>query len=297
MKTEIPKVPRVQRLTVNKTYKLYIDGKFPRTESGRSFSFTSLDKKFKANLCKSSRKDFRDAVTAARSAFLKWSQTPVQLRGQILYRVAEMLEGRKSQFVQEIVHSGFSQAHAKREVEKSIDRLIYFAGWADKYQQVFSSVNPVASSHFNFSVLEPMGVVATKAPESSPLLGLISVLAPAFIGGNTTVILTSRRNPLSGITFSEVLQSSDVPPGTMNILTGDPQELLIHFARHMDVNAMVLCNELNQTQIFELKNEAASNVKRVIILQNEFWNLPIGESPQLITKLQEIKTTWHPIGF
>lgn len=225
------------RLEVLKTYKIYIGGQFPRTESGRTYIATNAKGEMLANVCLSSRKDFRDAVGSARGAFGGWSGRASFNRGQILYRVAEMLEGRKAQFVDELMKQGSSKGNAEAEVNLSIDRLIYYSGWCDKYQQIFSAVNPVASSHFNFSVLEPMGVVAAIAPQGTSLIGLVSIMAPIIAGGNTCVMLASETKPLCAVTFAEVLNSSDLPGGVVNILTGKVSELLPFFADHMDVNA------------------------------------------------------------
>ena len=231
-----------ERVPVAKTYKIYIDGKFPRTESGRYFTLNDKKGAVIANICRSSRKDFRNSVVAARDAQLAWAQASAYLRGQILYRIAEMLEGRREQFVSELQLQGATQNAAQKEVDASIDRLIYYAGLADKYQQVFSAVNPVSSSHFNFSVLEPTGVVAILAPDDSSLLGLISNVAPTIVGGNTCVVLASERRPLCGVSFAEVLHASDVPAGVANILTGLREEWTEHSASHMDGNAIIDCD-------------------------------------------------------
>lgn len=284
-----------QRLKILKTYKIYIDGKFPRTESGRYFVFKSADGQEVANICRSSRKDFRNAVTAARAAFPKWSETTALLKGQILYRIAEMLEGRRAQFLEELRLEGYSEKQADLELNLAIDRLLYYAGWADKYQQVFSAVNPVASSHFNFSVYEPTGVVAIQSPEESSILGLVSTLAPAIVGGNTVVVLASPLRPLSAVTFSEVLNSSDVPAGVVNVLTGLPSELLPQMGTHMDVNAVVYTGE-NEEDLKKLETEAASNVKRVIKWSTADWTKTDVQNPYKILDLQEVKTTWHPVG-
>jgi acyl-CoA reductase-like NAD-dependent aldehyde dehydrogenase len=281
------------RIDVLKTYKLYIDGKFPRTESGRYY--TPENKKGPmANICLSSRKDFRNAVVAARKAVPGWSGKSAYNRSQIIYRIAEMLEDRKDQFIKELKWMGIRPGIAKMEVEKSIDRLIYYAGWCDKYQQVFSSVNPVASSHFNFSVLEPTGVVAILAPLESGLMGLITQIVSAISGGNTCVILASEELPLPAITFGEVLQTSDVPAGVVNILTGKQAELLTHFATHMDVNAIVYCDD-DPVKIKQIKELATDNVKRVIYRHSKDWLAPKHDNPYYILDTQEVKTTWHPI--
>src|SRR5215831_13492043 len=223
-----------KRLEVLKTYKIYIGGQFPRTESGRYYIPINASGKKLANVCLCSRKDFRDAVVAARGAFSGWSGRAAFNRGQILYRMAEMLEGRRAQFIEELIQQDSTKAKAEKEVNLAIDRLIYYAGWCDKFQQVFSAVNPVASSHFNFSMPEPTGVVSIIAPQNDSLLGLVSVIAPVITGGNTCVVLASETRPLSAVTFSEVLNSSDLPAGVVNILTGKPAELAPWFADHMD---------------------------------------------------------------
>ncbi len=284
----------MSRLEVLKTYKIYIGGKFPRTESGRYFEAKNTKGEVLANMCLSSRKDFRDAVATARTAFADWGSRAAFNRGQILYRIAEMLEGRKAQFIDELLKQGSSKVSAEKEVELSIDRLIYYAGWCDKFQQVFSTVNPVASSHFNFSAPEPMGVVSIIAPQSTSLIGLVSVIAPAIAGGNTCVLLGSYLKPLCGVTFAEVLNSSDVPGGVVNILTGNPAELAVYFADHMDVNAMVYCENNKAVQQL-IKDKSALNMKRVFIYADKNWAKDEEQSPYFIQNLQEIKTTWHPI--
>jgi acyl-CoA reductase-like NAD-dependent aldehyde dehydrogenase len=282
------------RIAVAKTYKIYIGGKFPRTESGRYFTFEDKKGNIVANLCRGSRKDFRNSVVAARKAQPGWAKASAYLRGQILYRIAEMLEGRRDQFIAELKLQGSSAAAAEKEVDLSIDRLIYFAGWTDKYQQVFSAVNPVSSSHFNFSVLEPTGVVSILAPDDTGLLGLISNIAPAIAGGNTCVVLASESKPLCAVSFAEVLQASDVPGGVVNILTGFRSELVEFFASHMDVNAVVYCDG-GKAVAKTVQELAADNIKRVIERNNVDW-LRDAENPYLIRDTQEVKTTWHPIG-
>jgi acyl-CoA reductase-like NAD-dependent aldehyde dehydrogenase len=283
------------RLAVAKTYKIYIDGKFPRTESGRYFTLEDSKGNVIANVCRGSRKDFRNATVAARKAQSGWAGANAYLRGQILYRIAEMLEGRREQFVAELKLQGVTQRAAHKEVDASIDRLVYFAGWADKYQQVFSTVNPVASSHFNFSVLEPTGVVAIIAPDDSGLLGLVSNVAPTIVGGNTCVVLASEAMPLSAVCFAEVLHASDVPAGVVNILTGLRSELTEHFASHMDVNAIVFCDSARKTAR-TVQELASENIKRVIARADIDWNSDSAQHPYLIRDTQEVKTTWHPIG-
>jgi acyl-CoA reductase-like NAD-dependent aldehyde dehydrogenase len=283
------------RVPVAKTYKIYIDGKFPRTESGRYFPLTDSDDAVIANLCRGSRKDFRNAVVAARKAFPGWSSASAYLRGQILYRIAEMLEGRADQFVAELALQGESKRKARKEVEAAIDRLIYYAGWSDKYQQIFSAVNPVSSSHFNFSVLEPTGVVSVLAPNDSGLLGLVSNIAPVIVGGNTCVVLASEETPLCAVSFAEVLHASDVPAGVVNILTGFREELTNQFASHMDVNAIVYCD--GDAEVAKsIQGEAADNIKRAVSRVGIDWAKEKSQSPYLIRQTQETKTTWHPIG-
>lgn len=284
-----------KRVDVMKTYKLYIDGKFPRTESGRYYILKNSDGDTIANVCKSSRKDFREAVVAARKAQHGWASKSAYNKGQILYRIAEMLESRKAQFVAELVSQGCSESSANSEVNHSIDRLVYYAGWSDKYQQVFSSVNPVESSHFNFSVPEPTGVVAILSPENYGLIGLVSTIAPAIVGGNTVIILASTALPLTAITFAEVLNSSDIPGGVVNILTGERSELLSHFSNHMDVNAVVYCGD-DAGEIKKIQELASLNVKRPLIYSKDDWMKDDSQNPYRIMDLQEIKTTWHPIG-
>ncbi len=283
----------MSRLEILKTYKIYIGGQFPRTESGRFYPLTDKKGNVLANVCLSSRKDFRNAVVAARTAYSSWSERAAFNRGQILYRIAEILEGRKDQFVQELVQQGETLVNAKKEVQCSIDRVTYFAGWCDKYQQIMSSVNPVSSSHFNFSVQEPMGVISVIADEKTSLIGLVSVVAPLIAGGNTVVALASEKKPLCSITFSEVLATSDVPGGVVNIITGTSAELHEHFSSHMDVNAIIYCRD-NKVEIKKIGENASLNVKRVLFKSVD-WLKQENENPFLLFDTQEIKTTWHPI--
>lgn len=280
----------MSRLTVQKTYKIYIGGKFPRTESGRFYPVELKDGTV-TNICLGSRKDLRNSVVAARNAFGGWSDRASFNRGQILYRIAEMLEGRKTQFIEELMAVGASRASATKEVEVAIDRCVYFAGWCDKYTQLFGSVNPVASSHFNFSVQEPTGVVTIIAPEIPSLLGLVSCVMPVIAGGNTCVVLASENSPHVAVTFAEVLNSSDVPGGVVNILTGKEDELVEHFSSHMDVNATIYCRDKHLVRI---KENASLNVKRVSDWSDKDWYKD-GEDPYLLLETQEVKTTWHPI--
>ena len=283
-----------KRVEVLKTYKLYIGGQFPRTESGRYYIARNIKGEQLANVCLSSRKDFRDAVVAARAAAKGWAARAAFNRGQILYRIAEMLEGRKAQFVEELIQQDASKSQAQKEVNLAIDRLVYYAGWCDKYQQLFSAVNPVASSHFNFSVPEPMGVVAIIAPQQDALLGLVSVIAPVIAGGNTCVVLAAENLPLCAVTFAEVLHSSDLPGGVVNILTGKPSELISWFADHMDVNATIYA-ENDSTLQKMMQEKAALNLKRIVFYDKINWTGEKGQSPYFIMDTQEIKTTWHPV--
>ena len=281
-----------ERINVLKTYKIFIGGKFPRTESGRFYQLNNRSKAI-ANVCLSSRKDLRNAVVAARGAFEKWSGSTAYNRSQILYRMAEMMEGRKDQFISELVLQGVDRKEATIEVDLSIDRVIYFAGWADKINQVFGSVNPVATSHFNFSLMEPMGVVGLVAPENSGLLGLVSSLCPILVSGNCAVVLASEKLPLCSITLAEVLVTSDVPEGVVNILTGKKEEIMVHLAKHMDVNAIYLTDNLENKK--SVQEEATQNLKRVVLWNKKPWRDTSIENPYIITDFMETKTTWHPI--
>ncbi len=283
----------MSRLNINKTYKLYIGGKFPRTESGRYYAVNDNKDNLIANMCLASRKDFRNAVVEARKAQTPWANTTALNKGQVLYRIAEMLEGRKEQFIAELICQGESAKKAEQEVDLAIDRLVYYAGWSDKYQQFFSTVNPVASSHFNFSTVEAVGVVSIIAPENHSLLGLISVIAPAIVGGNTVIVLASENKPLCAISLAEVINSSDVPVGVINILTGKKEELYSHMASHMDVNSIIYCG--NDEKIIKSISELASNnIKRTVFYQKENWLDALYESPYIIESTLELKTTWHP---
>ncbi|GAA5520671.1 aldehyde dehydrogenase family protein [Aliifodinibius salicampi] len=286
------------RIEVLKTYKTYIGGNFPRTESGRYYKVYDGNGNILANACQCSRKDVRDAVVAARSTVEGWSNRTAYNRGQILYRIAEMLETRKAQFIEELETIGYKSKGAKAEVNDSIDRLIYYAGWADKYQQVFGTINPVASSHFNFSMPEPTGVVNVWAPEEQPLLGLISVITPVIVGGNTCVVLASEQYPLCAVSFAEVLNSSDVPGGVVNILTGFREELLEHMTTHMDVNAFFYTDpDIDQDQRKQIDENGALNLKHIVRKPVENWQDKETQSPYFITEFQETKTTWHPVGY
>ena len=284
----------MSRLEILKTYKIFIGGAFPRTESGRFYPLLNKDGVILANMCLSSRKDFRNAVTAARGAQAGWGMRAHFNRSQILYRIAEMLEGRRAQFEQELQLQGSTPKDATTEVNTAIDRLVYYAGWADKYQQLFSTVNPVASSHFNFSVCEPTGVVSIVTDENTSLLGFVSAIAPIITGGNTVVVLASETKPLCAVTLAEVINTSDVPAGVVNILTGKAEELISHMSSHMDVNAIIYCNT-NAKHIQLMQENASLNVKRVVLWNKINWLTAAAENPYMILDAQEVKTTWHPI--
>ncbi|MFT5860578.1 MAG: acyl-CoA reductase-like NAD-dependent aldehyde dehydrogenase [Flavobacteriaceae bacterium] len=283
----------MERVEVLKTYKVYIGGKFPRTESGRYYTPENSKGEALGNICLCSRKDVRNSVVAARKAFGGWSGRAAFNRGQVIYRIAEMLEGRKSQFVEEIIFQGATKKKAEQEVDLAIDRLIYYAGWCDKYNQVLGSVNPVASSHFNFSMHEPTGVVGIIADETTSLIGLVSVIAPVIAGGNTCVVLASETLPLSAITFAEVVNSSDVPGGVINILTGPASETAKPLSTHMDVNACVYAGT-DTALLTELQLNAVDNLKRVRSYSMD-WMQPDSQNLYMIADCQELKTTWHPI--
>ena len=283
----------MSRLEVLKTYKIYIGGKFPRTESGRYYTPKNGNTPL-GNICLSSRKDFRNAVVAARDAFGGWSGATAYNRSQILYRIAEMLEGRKAQFMDELTKQGSTKAAAEKEVNESIDRIIYYAGWADKYTQLFSAVNPVATSHFNFTLPEPTGVVSIIAPEDTSLIGLISTIIPVIVSGNTCIVLASENKPLCAITFAEVINSSDVPGGVINILTGTRKELQSHMASHMDVNALLYSGN-DKKEITALQKQAVENLKRVLVRDFSAIYDEKHNNPYYIEDFVEMKTTWHPI--
>jgi acyl-CoA reductase-like NAD-dependent aldehyde dehydrogenase len=282
------------RLDVRKTYKLYVGGKFPRSESGRSYEVTDTKDRFLANAAMASRKDARDAVVAARKAYPGWSTATAYNRGQVLYRVAELLEGRRSQFVDEVVAGeGLSKSKAEAAVDAAIDRWVWYAGWSDKVMQVHGSANPVAGPYFDFSIPEPTGVVAILAPQESSLLGLVSVLAPAIVTGNTTVVLASEHAPLPAVTLSEVLATSDVPGGVVNLLTGRTGEVAPWLASHMDVNAIDLAGA-PADMVTDLQVAAADNLKRVVRPEATDWSATPG--PERMFAHLETKTVWHPIG-
>jgi acyl-CoA reductase-like NAD-dependent aldehyde dehydrogenase len=288
----------MNRLDIKKTYKLYIGGKFPRSESGRYLPARSAGGKHLDNFAHASRKDFRDAVVAARQAFDGWSKATAYNRGQILYRAAEMLQNRAAELVNEIARStAVSPAKAKREVAQAIDRLVYFAGWTDKYGQVFGSVNPVASPHFNFTTPEPTGVVVVLAPDEPSLLALVSLVAPVILSGNTAIVVASQKFPLPALTFAEILATSDLPGGVVNLLTGKRVELLPHIASHMDVNAIVDGANDSETST-KLQAGVATNLKRYSrhSLTSADWFTAQAEDPYWILNTIEFKTAWHPIG-
>jgi len=278
------------RLPVMKTYKIFIGGKFPRTESGRYYQPKGSDGKPLANVCRSSRKDVRDAVVAARGAVSGWAGRSAFNRGQILYRIGEMLEGRSAQFVHELMLHGATQEQAEAEVAAAIDLWIHYAGWCDKYQAVFSSVNPTNSSHFNFSVYEPTGVVGIQCAGSNGLLELVSLIAPVITGGNTCVVVASEKHPLPAVTFAEVLATSDLPGGVVNLMTGFRSELLKPLVAHMDVNALVVADASKEERTM-LETEATCNLKRVVYPKPG----DTAQTPYAILDTQEVKTTWHPI--
>ncbi len=286
----------MNRLGVKKTYKLFIGGKFPRSESGRYLPAKSASGEHLDNVAHASRKDFRDAVVAARTAFDGWNKASAYNRGQILYRAAEMLQNRASELVNEIVRStNASSSKAKREVATAIDRLVHFAGWTDKYQQIFGSVNPVASSHFNFTTSEATGVVVALAPDEPSLLALVSFVAPVILSGNTVIVIASEKFPLPAATFAEILATSDLPGGVVNILTGKRAELVPHIATHMDVNAIVDgADDLELSG--KLQAGVATNLKRYFNHASPDWFAAKVEDPYWILDTVEFKTAWHPIG-
>jgi acyl-CoA reductase-like NAD-dependent aldehyde dehydrogenase len=292
---------RGDRIGVRKTYKLYIGGAFPRTESGRAYEVFGAKGELLANASRGTRKDIREAVRAARKAQPGWASKTAYNRSQILYRIAELMEGRRDQFVAELMAAeGVGRARAARLVDASIDRWVWYAGWADKYPQLIGTVNPVAGSYFNFSVPEPTGVVGIIAPEESSLLGLVSRLAPAIVSGNAAVVLSSETRPLAAVTLTEVLATSDVPGGVVNLITGLRRELVGHLASHMDVNALDAFGAAPD-QAATLEEAAVENVKRFVRppaagLARYDWLSDAAQSPYLIGEFVEIKTVWHPIG-
>jgi acyl-CoA reductase-like NAD-dependent aldehyde dehydrogenase len=284
------------RLAVRKTYKLYVNGAFPRSESGRSYEVTDAKGGFLANAAWASRKDARDAVVAARSAFARWSGTTAYNRGQVLYRVAEVMEGRHAQFCEEVAAGeGLSSSRARAAVDAAIDRWVWYAGWTDKLAAVVGSANPVAGPYFDFSLPEPTGVVAVLAPQQSSLLGLVSVLAPVITGGNTAVVVTSKSRPLPAVTLGEVMATSDVPGGVVNLLTGDAAEVGPWLAEHADVDGIDLTGAPAR-QAMELERMAAGTIKRVVRppAAEPDWTAEPGLGR--MTSFLETKTVWHPMG-
>jgi len=288
----------VTRVDVRKTYKLYIGGQFPRSESGHSYVVDDSKGRFVANAALASRKDARDAVQAARAAFAGWSSKTAYNRAQILYRVAEIMEDRRPQFVEALRQSeGLTPTQAGKVLDLSIDRLVWYAGWADKLTQVVGNANPVAGPFFNLSTPEPTGVVAILAPQQSSLLGLVSVVAPVIVTGNTSVVLSSVDRPLPAVTFSEVLATSDVPGGVVNILTGALSNTAPTLAGHMDVNAIDLTGFAGDpAQAALLEETAADNLKRVLRAPDAEPDWTLEPGIERMTAFLEIKTVWHPIG-
>ena len=289
---------RESRLQVQKTYKLYIGGKFVRSESGRVSQARTPDEAIVANYSRASRKDFRDAVVAARAAFAGWTKQSAYLRGQILYRAAEMLEMRQGELGAEVARAtGARRGQADEEAALAIDRLVHYAGWTDKFSQLFSAVNPVASSHFNFTMPEPTGVVVVICPDEPSLVAMVSLLAPVILAGNTAVVIPSNTKPLPALTFSEIIATSDLPGGVVNMLAGERAELAPHLASHMDVNAIIDASgeELVGRQ---LQRGGGFNVKRYVRrdLTPAQWRSEEAENPYWILDSVEMKTAWHPIG-
>ena len=284
-----------ERLNIRKTYKLYIGGAFPRSESGRTYEAVDASGGFLANVAMGSRKDARDSVVAARKAYAGWSTRTPYNRGQILYRVAEMLEGRREQFIADVqAAEGATKRQATAAVDDSIDRWVWYAGWADKIAQVTGSANAVSGPYFDFSIPESTGVVAVVAPQDSSLLGLVSVVAPAIVTGNTVVVVASFNRPVPAVTLSEVLATSDLPGGVVNLLTGDPYEIAPWLASHMDVNALDLTGVDNVVHARALEEAAADNLKRVVRPEPVDWTADPGIDR--MTAFLETKTVWHPIG-
>jgi acyl-CoA reductase-like NAD-dependent aldehyde dehydrogenase len=283
------------RLRVRKTYKLYVGGAFPRSESGRSYPIAGSDGALLAHAAQASRKDVRDAVVAARKAAPGWARATAYNRGQVLYRVAEMLDGRRDQFAAEVsAAEGVSTAKALSTVDESVDRWVWYAGWADKYAQVAGASNPVAGPYFNFSMPEPTGVVGVLAPQDSSLLGLVCVVAPVIATGNTAVVVASEHRPLPAVSLTEVFATSDLPGGVVNLLTGRTGELAPWLASHRDVNAIDLTGAEPGATVTALQQAAADNVKRVYVPRHVDWYADPGTSR--LGAFVETKTVWHPIG-
>ncbi|MEU3190845.1 aldehyde dehydrogenase family protein [Streptomyces sp. NPDC006992] len=287
---------RGARLSVLKTYKLYVGGKFPRSESGRVYEVTDAKGQWLANAPRASRKDARDAVVAARKAFGGWSGATAYNRGQILYRVAEMLEGRREQFAAEVAAAeGLSKAKAQARTDAAIDRWVWYAGWSDKVAQVVGGGNPVAGPFFNLSTPEPTGVVAVVAPQNASLLGLVSVLAPVIVTGNTAVVVAAQDAPLPALSLAEVLATSDLPGGVVNVLSGGTAELARPLAAHQDVNAIDLAGA-DPEPATELERTAADNLKRVLRPAPGAVDWTAEPGLERMTAFLETKTVWHPIG-
>jgi len=286
----------MSRVDVRKTHKLFIGGAFPRSESGRTYEVTDAKGEFLANMSQASRKDARDAVLKARAAFDKWSTATAYNRGQVLYRIAEVMEGRREQFIADISQSeGGSAKKAAAQLDAAIDRWVWYAGWADKYAQAIGTSNPVAGPYFNFSIPEPTGVVAAVAPQDNCILGLTSVIAPIITSGNTVIVMPSTVYPIPSITLAECLATSDVPGGVVNILTGAPAEVMPWLAEHADVNALDLTGIVDEAVAADLERQAAGTVKRVRgAKSNADWH----QTPTLsrLRFFTEIKTVWHPLG-
>ncbi|MGI8416420.1 MAG: aldehyde dehydrogenase family protein [Nakamurella sp.] len=292
------KTPDAARVTVAKTYKLYVGGAFPRSESGRTYQVNDIRGGFAANAAQASRKDARDAVVAARKAFGGWSAATAYNRGQVIYRIAEMLEGRRAQFVELLMSGeGLMAARATDRLDAAIDRLVHYAGWTDKIAAVFGGANPVAGPYFSFSIPEPTGVVAAVAPQNDSLLGLVSVLAPIITSGNSVVLIASKDRPLPAVALAEVLATSDLPGGVVNILTGDPAEVMPHLAAHGDVNALDLTGCDTELRA-ELGRMAAGTVKRVFVPADKGGPTDFGKQPGTarLRAFLENKTVWHPTG-
>jgi acyl-CoA reductase-like NAD-dependent aldehyde dehydrogenase len=289
----LPTSPR--RVDVRKTYKLFIGGAFPRSESGRTYPISDRQGGFVANVAQASRKDVRDAVAAARKAQPGWAGATAYNRGQVLYRVAEMLEGRRSQFAEEVgAAEGITARAAASQVSEAIDRWVWYAGWTDKLSQVLGAANPVAGPYFNFSVPEPSGVIGVIAPSTSSLLGLVSVVAPAIVSGNTTVVIASTERPLPGVTLTEVLATSDLPGGVVNMLTGDVAELAPWLASHQDVDGLDLAGAADLAE--DLERSAADTVKRVLRAPDAEPDWTVLPDLSRMVAFLETKTVWHPVG-
>ncbi len=286
----------MSRIDVRKTYKLYINGAFPRSESGRSYEVLDAKGRFVANAALASRKDARDAVVAARKAFTGWSHANAYLRGQIVYRIAEVMESRRAQFVSDlIVSEGLTEARANRAVDAAIDRIVWYAGWADKLPAVLGNANAVSGPYFNFSIPEPSGVIAVVAPEDSSLLALVSVVIPVIVAGNTCVVISSRTRPLPAVTWAECLATSDVPAGVVNLLTGDRMEIAPWLASHRDVDGIDLSGVADAELARTLEAAAAGNLKRFARPDaEEDW--AVRPNLRRLSRFIETKTVWHPIG-